>query len=138
VREAALKTGVLLVLNARTDMYLAEVGSPESRYEETVRRLIAFRDAGADCVFVPGLRDPETIGRLVRDVKCPLNILVGPGWPTIAELEGLGVARVTVGSAAMRATLGLVKRIAVELRTSGTYGALEGGIPYADVNRILS
>jgi 2-methylisocitrate lyase-like PEP mutase family enzyme len=138
VREAALKTGVLLVLNARTDVYLAEVGSPESRYEETVRRLIAFRDAGADCVFVPGLRDPETIGRLVRDVKCPLNILVGPGWPTIAELEGLGVARVTVGSAAMRATLGLVKRIAVELRTSGTYGALEGGIPYADVNRILS
>ena len=138
VREAALKTGVLLVLNARTDVYLAEVGAAESRYDETLRRVVAFRDAGADCVFVPGLRDVETIGRLVRDVKCPINILVGPGWPTIAELESLGVARVTVGSAAMRATLGLLQRIAVELRTSGTYGALEGGIPYADVNRMLS
>ena len=138
VREAALKAGVLLVLNARTDVYLAEVGAVESRYDETLRRALAFRDAGADCIFVPGLRDAETIGRLVRDVKCPVNILVGPGWPTIAELEQLGVARVTVGSAAMRATLGLLKRIAVELRTAGTYAALEGGIPYADVNRMLS
>jgi 2-methylisocitrate lyase-like PEP mutase family enzyme len=138
VREAALKTGVLLVLNARTDVYLAEVGAPESRYDETLRRVVAFRDAGADCVFVPGLRDSETIGRLVQDVKCPVNVLVGPGWPTIAELERLGVARVTVGSAAMRATLGLVNRIAKELGTSGTYTALEGGISYADVNRMLS
>src|SRR5215471_8061346 len=60
VREAALKTGVLLVLNARTDMYLAEVGAPDTRYDEAIKRLIAFRDAGADCVFVPGLRDPAT------------------------------------------------------------------------------
>ena len=137
VREAALKTGVLLVLNARTDVYLAEVGAPENRYDEAVRRLLAFRDAGADCVFVPGLRDAETIGRMVRDVKCPVNILVGPGFPAIPELEKLGVARVSVGSAAMRATLGLVKRIAEELKSSGTYTTLEGGIAYADVNRML-
>jgi 2-methylisocitrate lyase-like PEP mutase family enzyme len=137
VREAALKTGVLLVLNARTDVYLAEVGTPENRYDEAVRRLLAFRDAGADCVFVPGLRDADTTGRIVRDVKCPLNILVGPGFPTIPELEKLGVARVSVGSAAMRATLGLVKRIAEELKSSGTYTTLEGGIAYADVNKML-
>jgi 2-methylisocitrate lyase-like PEP mutase family enzyme len=137
VREAALKTGVLLVLNARTDVYLLEVGAPEKRYDETVRRLLAFRDAGADCVFVPGLRDADTIGRIVRDVKCPVNILAGPGFPAIPELEKLGVARVSVGSAAMRATLGLVKRIAEELKSSGTYTALEGGIPYGDVNKML-
>jgi 2-methylisocitrate lyase-like PEP mutase family enzyme len=137
VRAAALKTGVLLVLNARTDVYLAEVGGPESRYDEAVRRLLAFRDAGADCVFVPGLRDAETISRIVRDVKCPVNILAGPGFPTIPELEKLGVARVSVGSAAMRATLGLVKRIAEELKSSGTYTTLEGGIAYPDVNRML-
>jgi 2-methylisocitrate lyase-like PEP mutase family enzyme len=88
-------------------------------------------------VFVPGLRDADTIGRIVRDVKCPLNILVGPGFPTIPELEKLGVARVSVGSAAMRATLGLVKRIAEELKSSGTYTTLEGGIAYADVNKML-
>jgi len=137
VREAALKTGVLIVLNARTDVYLLEVGPSEKRYDETVRRLLSFRDAGADCVFVPGLRDAEIIARLVRDVKCPLNILGGPGSPTVPELEKLGVARVSVGSSPMRATLGLVARIAEELRKSGTYASLEDGIPYADVNRML-
>lgn len=137
VREAALKTGVLVVLNARTDVYLLEVGPSEKRYDETVRRLLAFRDAGADCVFVPGLRGTEIISRLVRDVKCPVNILGGPGSPSVPELEKLGVARVSLGSAPMRATLGLVARIAEELKKSGTYASLEGGIPYADVNRML-
>jgi 2-methylisocitrate lyase-like PEP mutase family enzyme len=137
VREAALKTGVLLVLNARTDVYLLEVGAPEERYDLAVRRLLAYRDAGADCVFAPGLRDADTIGRIVRDLKCPVNILAGPGSPAIPELGKLGVARVSVGSAPMRATLGLVKRIAEELKSSGTYASLEGGIPYADVNKML-
>ena len=137
VREAALKAGVLVVLNARTDVYLAEVGPAEKRYEETVRRLLAYRDAGTDSVFVPGLRDPETIRRLVQDAKCPLNILGGPGSPPAPELEKLGVARVSVGSAPMRATLGLLARIADELKKTGTYASLEDGIPYADVNRML-
>jgi 2-methylisocitrate lyase-like PEP mutase family enzyme len=137
VKEAALKTGVLLVLNARTDVYLKQVGAPESRYDATIRRVVAYRDAGADCVFVPGLYDAETIGRLVRDVKCPVNILGGPGSPSVPELEKLGVARVSVGSSPMRATLGLVKRIGEELRLSGTYTTLEGGIAYGDVNKML-
>src|SRR5579864_5876566 len=86
VREAGLKAGVPLVLNARTDMYLEQVGAPETRYGESVRRLLAYRDAGADCVFAPGLRDVEAISRLVRDVQCPLNILAGPGFPSVPEL----------------------------------------------------
>jgi len=137
VREAALKTGVLLVLNARTDVHLARVGAPETRYDKAVQRLVAYRDAGADCVFLPGLIDAETIGRVVKDLQCPVNILTGPGAPSIPELERLGVARVTVGSAAMRATLGLVKRIAEELKSSGTYANLEGGMAYADLNKML-
>jgi 2-methylisocitrate lyase-like PEP mutase family enzyme len=137
VREAALKTGVLLVLNARTDVYLAKIEDPAKRYDETVRRLVAFRDAGADCVFVPGLTDADTIGRIVEDVRCPVNILAGPGAPSAPELEKLGVARVSVGSGAMRATLGLVQRIAAELKSAGTYAGLEGGMAYADVNRML-
>jgi 2-methylisocitrate lyase-like PEP mutase family enzyme len=126
-----------IVLNARTDVYLLEVGAPEKRYDEALRRLAAFRDAGADCVFVPGLRDPAIIGRLVKDLHCPVNILAGPGSPSIPELRKLGVARVSVGSAAMRATLGLLRRIAEELKTAGTYSTLEGGIPFADVNRLM-
>ena len=137
VREAALHSGVQLVLNARTDVYLEQVGAPETRYDETVRRLLAYRDAGADCVFVPGLRDSETISRLVRDVQGPLNILAGPGSPSVPELEKLGVARVSLGSAPMRATLGLLRRMAEELNTTGTYAAIEGAPSHADVNRML-
>ena len=137
VREAAMKTNVLLVLNARTDIYLDQVGPEDSRYDETLKRAIAFRDAGADCIFVPGLHDADTIGRLVKDLKCPLNILVGPGAPSVATVERLGVARLSVGSAIMRATLGAAKRAAEELKNSGTYAALEGGVPYGDVNNLL-
>jgi 2-methylisocitrate lyase-like PEP mutase family enzyme len=128
---------VPMVLNARTDVYLLRLETPEKRYDAALRRLAAYRDAGADCVFVPGLSDAETIARLVKDLQCPVNILVGPGFPSVPELHRLGVARVSVGSSAMRATLGLVKRIAEELKTTGTYGALEGGIAFADVNRMM-
>jgi 2-methylisocitrate lyase-like PEP mutase family enzyme len=138
VREAALKTGVLLVLNARTDMYLAQVGPEGGRYDETVRRLVAYRDAGAECVFAPGVRDSDIIRRLVADVQCPLNILAGPGSLPIPELEKLGVARVSLGSSTIRATLGLLQRMAEELKSSGTYGAMEGAPSHAQVNEVLS
>lgn len=126
-----------IVLNARTDVYLLEIGPPEKRYDEALRRLAAFRDAGADCVFVPGLRDPGTIGRLVKDLQCPLNILGGPGLPPVPELQKLGVARVSLGSGPMRAALGLLRRVAEELKNTGTYTALEGAIPYAELNRMM-
>jgi 2-methylisocitrate lyase-like PEP mutase family enzyme len=137
VCETAQRAGVPLVINARTDVYLREVGEPGSRYKEALRRLSAFRDAGADCLFVPGLRDPETIGKMVRELNFPVNILVGPGSPTIPELQKLGVARVSLGSSTMRATLGLAQRIAKELQTSGTYQMLEGAPTHAEVSRML-
>jgi 2-methylisocitrate lyase-like PEP mutase family enzyme len=126
-----------LVLNARTDVYLLQLETPEKRYDAALLRLSAYRDAGADCVFVPGVRDAETIRRLVKDLQCPVNILAGPGSPSVPELQKLGVARISLGSSAMRATLGLLRRLAEELRTAGTYEALEGGIAFADVNRMM-
>jgi 2-methylisocitrate lyase-like PEP mutase family enzyme len=137
VRAAAAATSVPIVLNARTDVYLLEGGDPDADYAEAMRRLVAFRDAGADCVFAPGLKDAATIGRLVKDVACPLNILAVPGTPSIAELERLGVARVSVGSGFMRATLGTLRGMAEELKSAGTYSGLAGGIPYKDLNEIL-
>jgi len=135
-REAAAQLRVPIVVNARSDVYL-QPGDPDTQYAEALRRLIAFREAGADCVFAPGLKDAETIGRLVKAVLCPLNILAGPGTPPIAELEKLGVARVSLGSGPMRATLGLLREIADELRTTGTYDALDGAVPYAEMNKVL-
>lgn len=137
VREMASRLRIPLVLNARTDVYLLQIGDPAKRYDETVRRLSAFRDAGADCVFAPGLRDAPTIGRLVADLKCPVNILAGPGSPSIPELSKLGVARVSLGSGPMRAALGHLRRIAEELKTSGTYSKLEDAPSHAEMNRMM-
>ena len=138
VREAAAALHVPLVLNARTDVYLLQVGEPAGRYDEALRRLSAFRDAGADCVFVPGVRDAAIIGRFVSDLRCPVNILAGPGSPPIPELRKLGVARVSLGSSTMRASLGVLRRIASELKSSGTYESLDGAPSYAEMNDLLT
>ncbi len=137
VREMAGRLRIPLVINARTDLYLLQIGDPSKRYDETIRRLSAFRDAGADCVFVPGLRDAPTIGRLVADLKCPVNILAGPGSPSVPELSKLGVARVSLGSGPMRAALGHLRRIAEELKTAGTYSKLEDAPSHAEMNRMM-
>lgn len=127
-----------LVINARTDIYLAAIGDPATRFDRTVERLHAYRKAGADSLFVPGVRDAETIGKLAKAVDAPLNILAVAGVPSVPELEKLGVRRVTVGSGPMRASMGLTARIAKELRDSGTYTAIiENASPYIDANRLF-
>jgi 2-methylisocitrate lyase-like PEP mutase family enzyme len=138
IRQVAAKLKIPLVVNARTDVYLLQVGEAKNRFAETVRRLAAFRDAGADCLFLPGLHDAPTIRRLVAELCFPVNILGGPGAPPIRELEKIGVARVSLGSAPMRATLGLARRIAEELATTGTYQALEGAPTHSEMNAMLA
>jgi 2-methylisocitrate lyase-like PEP mutase family enzyme len=138
VRETATGMKIALALNARTDVYLLQVGDPAKCYDEAVRRLRAFRDGGADCVFVPGLRDAAIIGRLVADLQCPVNILAVPGSPSVPELRKLGVARISLGSGPMRATLGLLRRLAEELKAAGTYTALDGAISYAEMNDLMN
>jgi 2-methylisocitrate lyase-like PEP mutase family enzyme len=137
MRETADKLEVPLVLNARTDVYLLEIGEPTKRYDEAVRRLAAFRDAGADCVFVPGIRDAETIGRMVADLGCPVNILAVPGAPSVPELVKLGVKRISLGSGPMRASLGFLRRLAEEVKTSGTYKVMEGAPSHAEMNKLM-
>jgi 2-methylisocitrate lyase-like PEP mutase family enzyme len=138
-RKAADRAGIPIVINARIDVFLAPTVPEEQRMDETIRRANAYRDAGADCVFVPGVSDAARIQTLVKGIRGPLNILAGPAVPPTKELHALGVARLSVGSGAMRAAMGLTRRIAEELRSAGTYLALtEGAIPYAEMNRLLS
>src|SRR5258706_5701723 len=82
-REAALAAGGDLVINARTDVYLFQVGAPETRFAETVRRAHLYRAAGADCLFVPGVIATDTIAALVRAIDGPLNIMAMPGAPSV-------------------------------------------------------
>ena len=91
--------------------------------------------AGADCIFVPGLRDAKQIGALVEQLRAPVNILATKGAPSIRELKELGVKRISMGSGPMRAAMGLLRRIAEEAQTTGTYKAmLEGAVPYSEMN----
>lgn len=132
-REAAPRE--TFVLNARTDAYFA--GTSGDPYEETLERALRYVDAGADCIFVPGVNDAETISRLAAAIPAPLNIVAGLAANIIdaPTLFSLGVTRVTVGGSLARAALSLVERAGRELRESGTLGFLDGAIGYADVQR---
>jgi 2-methylisocitrate lyase-like PEP mutase family enzyme len=138
VLEAASSAGVPFVLNARTDIFLNSIGPAETRLARAIERLNAYRKAGAQSLFAPGVKDRETIAQLARGVTGPLNILATVGTPPVAELQQLGVARVSVGSGPMRATLGFLSRMAREIRDDGVFTMMtEGAIPYADANALL-
>jgi 2-methylisocitrate lyase-like PEP mutase family enzyme len=138
VVRAATIAGVRVVVNARTDMFLRELGEPAGRLAVTIERGRAYREAGADCIFVPGVSDRATIRSLVEGIGGPINILATAGAPPISELEKLGVARVSVGSGPMRASLGLVRDIARELKTRGTYSAFTtNAYPYDELNELM-
>jgi 2-methylisocitrate lyase-like PEP mutase family enzyme len=137
LRETGDKLRVHIVINARTDVYLEALGEPASRFEHAVKRLNAYRQAGADCLFVPCVDDAETIGKLVKAVKGPLNILARPQTAPLAELERLGVARVSLGSWPMRAAMTAFDRLVRDLRDRGTFESLEAGIPYAEMNKLV-
>jgi 2-methylisocitrate lyase-like PEP mutase family enzyme len=138
IRRVGESLGVPVVLNARTDIYLLPIGPAETRFQRTVERLRAYHGAGADCLFAPGLQDAETIAKLAKELHAPLNILVTAGSPSLRELESMGVARASTGSAVMRATLGLTRRIARELLESGTYHWLQGAVPFSEMMEMLA
>jgi 2-methylisocitrate lyase-like PEP mutase family enzyme len=137
-REAATAAGVPLLINARTDVYWLRSGDQSGWFDEAVRRLTAYRDAGASCLFVPGLRDPQTVARMARAVAAPLNILAGPDLPCARDLENVGVARLSLGSGPMRAAMGLMRKVAREWIDSGASQAmLDVAVPYQEMNDLM-
>ena len=132
-REAADAEGVPLFVNARIDTFLRGVGGVDA----TLERAAAFRAAGADGIFVPGAVEPGTVKELADGIDAPLNVLVGPGTPPVAELAALGVARVSAGSGIALAAYAVVRRAARELLDTGTYGAQTGGLGYGELNSLL-
>lgn len=138
IRKVADLLDVPLVINARTDALVLGHGDRTSRLKEAIARGKEYKKAGADCFFPVGAIDPQTISEITKQVGCPVNILATNGVPPVAELSRLGVRRVSVGSGPARATLGLVKRIAQELREGGTYESLLNGAPtLAEANRLV-
>ena len=136
--RAARSAAPDLFLNARTDVYLMGIGPAETRLERTLERLDAFAGAGADGVFVPGVMDAVTIGKLATATRRPLNVLAGAKSPDAKSLEALGVRRVSVGSGPMRRTLGVLREIAHELREAGTFSyTREPSVPYDELNALM-
>jgi 2-methylisocitrate lyase-like PEP mutase family enzyme len=139
IRETAAALGVPVVINARTDIYLMPIGPETTRFQRTVERLHAYRDAGADCLFVPGLCDREIIAKLVEAVDAPLNILASAGCPSLEDLEKMGVARVSAGSSAMRAAMVAFQRVAKDWLAHGSYDSLhQVTVPYAELNQMMA
>ncbi len=135
-RAAADASGVPMVINARTDGFYG--GGNEGSMAETVRRGNAYLEAGAGCVFVPFVRDAETIGALCPEIAGPMNILAGAPSPPLPELKELGVARVSIGGLLSLAAATLVRRAAEELRDHGTYGFARDVILHPEMNALLA
>ncbi len=134
----AIRAAVPMVINARTDIFLARHGDAGTRFERAVERLNAYHAAGAVCLFAPGVTDAETIARLVAAVHGPINILAGPGAPSIPKMMALGVRRVSLGSGPSRVALGGLRRFVRTLRAEGTFDGLSTeAIPYPDVQKLL-
>ena len=129
IRSLSDSLGFHLLINARTDSFYTSPGSPRENLSESIKRGNKYREAGADCIFVQPVWEKETISTLVKEIDAPINILANPGNtagipPSVRELQDLGVARLSLGSGLMKATLALMKKVADELSERGTYDIL--------------
>ena len=125
-REAAEAAGVSIVINGRTDVFLLGVGEKASRFEHAVRRLNAYREAGADCLYPIGYLDRETIASLVKAVNGPINVIGVAGTPPVKELQRLGVARVSTASGPARIAMTATRKLAADLALNGNFDIFGG------------
>ena len=136
-REAADGTGVAMVINARTDGYQLG-GQGAAVFDDTVRRANAYREAGADCLFVPGISDADIIARLVQEIDGPINILPVSGCPDVPALAALGVRRVTIGATFARLAYAAMVRAADELKNAGSYTYSADIATHAEMNNLMA
>jgi len=136
-RAAIDASGSAFVLTARTDALQA--ATPEA-LAATIRRANRFREAGADCLFTPGVNDVATIRVLVREIAGPLNVVMGLGTSegNAQEFLAAGVQRISLGGSIARSALGFVRRCAEELYSRGTIGFAAGQIPHGELNALFA
>lgn len=117
-KAAAQASGVNLVLNARVDVFIRRVGTPEEQLAEGIRRGRLYRAAGADCLYPIGLGDEAMIAEFVNGVGCPVNIMARRGAVALSRLAALGVRRVSYATSLFRESLAMVEHMASELQTT--------------------
>jgi len=126
------------VVNARTDVFWLAVGPEHTRLARCLDRLDVFRDAGADCVFVPRVQSPDLIAAIVKRAGLPLNVLASATGPDVGALQVLGVARVSVGSGIAREAAAAVQRAAHMLSRGNFDELLAGAIGYAEMDALFT
>lgn len=137
-KKAGVRLGVELFVNARVDVYLRNLAAPERRLEETLSRAERYRGAGADGIFVPGLTDSTAIRTIASTVRLPLNVLARPGLPPAAELQALGVRRLSAGSWLASAAFATSAALAADFLGTGDSEALtEGAMPFTEINALM-
>jgi 2-methylisocitrate lyase-like PEP mutase family enzyme len=137
MRAMSNQLGLHLVINARTDTCLIN-DDVNAGIRQAIERGNAYRAAGADCIFVPDMDnlDVRSISVLVDEIDAPVNIIAGVTTPPISVLQDIGVSRVSMGPRPMRATLSLLRNIAREIKTAGTFKLMtDSTIGYSEVNQ---
>ena len=130
-REAIDAGGTVVLLTGRSEGFI--VGRPD--LDETIRRLSAYAEAGADCLYAPGIRTREEITAVVAAVAPrPVNVLVGSGFATVTELAELGVRRISVGGALARAAWSGFLQAAREIRERGSFTRLGEAVPFDEID----
>lgn len=138
-KEAAAGRGIELFVNARTDVYLRGLAPEARRVDETIARAQRYASAGADGIFVPGLTDPAQIRQIAAAIDRPLNVMARPGLPDAAQLERLGVRRLSAGSGIAQQLWGRAAASAAEFLRTGRSDPLgDGAMTYADINALFA
>jgi 2-methylisocitrate lyase-like PEP mutase family enzyme len=130
-RQAIDRSATGVVLTGRSEGFI--VGRPD--LEETIRRLSAYAEAGADCLYAPGIRSRDEIKAVVTAVAPrPVNVLVGSNFTTVSELASLGVRRISVGGALARMAWTGFLKAAGEIAERGSFGGLGAGVSFDQIN----
>ena len=136
-RNAARETGIPIVINARIDLCLKQIGDSASRFTETVRRAEAYMAAGADCIYPFAVTDAEAIGRLTKAIPAPVNIVGHVGTPDVATLERIGVRCVSTASSLTMMAIDEIQRVARELRQHGIFDILNYKTKRPDIQKLF-
>ena len=133
-RQAIDESGTRVLLTGRSEGFI--VGRPD--LVETIRRLTAYAEAGADCLYAPGVRTTQDIAAVVKAVSPkPVNVLVGGDFATVADLADAGVRRISVGGALARSAWTGFLRAATEIAERGTFASLGQAVPFGELNRLF-
>lgn len=135
-RKAINESGMPFVLVGRTDEMNAGL-SPD--LDHAIQRANLYREAGADCLFVPGVSDKQTVATLVKEINGPINVVMGLSGSDVSfsELKDLGVRRISIGGSLARSVYHAMREAAVEMREKGTFTFAEKQIPQGELNELF-